>query len=364
MSLFSNNAAQPFPESSPYFNSFQVREFVRDAIKEVQNDGRPHGNLGNYNNAVSLLSNYLNKGESSFSGPGKLSTMTEITSALDMIKQTGGLVDIPKWDYAAPGVRLAVAREAGLIDIYKDPNRKTPVPTFPSSSTPSLQQLDNTYRGALTDQGALKLAMAISADYLSVKELSSKSFDDYQKEKKEAILGELREVMKEALENGKITAFKELQEKALQISDEFEQRHELYNSVIEAGDSVNAARGEFDRMLQSQQNNATGTNLKDWSAARLLNAAADPLEYNSTSRPALCQALIEKTAEVYVALNDLSRKNGLSSDELSLMDARFRVVDIVSMSAGSDGDEISIPAKLLKDATDSYRTLTGKEFPN
>jgi hypothetical protein len=364
MSIFSNNAAQPSPDPSPSTNSFQIRNFVRDAVKEVQNEERPHGNLGNYNNAVSLLSNYLNKGDSAISGPGKLSTMTEITSALDMNKQTGGLLDIPKWDYAAPGVRLAVAREAGLIDIYKDPNRRTPVPTFPASSTISLDQLNNTYHGALTDQGALKLAMAVTADYLSVKELTSKSFDDHQNEKKEAILGELRDFMKEALENGQIATFRELQEKAIQISDEFDQKHELFNSVIEAGDAVNTARGEFNRMLQSQQDDGMEKNLREWSAAQLLNAATDPLEHNATDRPALCQALIEKTAEVHVALNDLSRKSGLSSDELSLMDARFRIVDIVSMSTGNDGDEISIPATLLKDATDSYRTLTGKAFPN
>jgi len=364
MSLFSNNAAQPSPEPTPTYNSFQIRNFVSEALQEIQNEGRPQGNLGNYNNAISLLSNYLNKGESAFSGPGKLSTMTEITSALDMMKQTGGLLDIPKWDYAAPGVRLAIARDAGLIDVYKDPNRTTPVPTFPASSTTSLDQLNKTYHGALTDQGALKLAMAVSADYLTVKELASKSFDDYQKEKKETILGDLRETMKEALENGRLATFKELQEKAIQTSEEFEQKHELYNSVIKAGDVVDSARGDLNRMLQSQYNDGAGTNPKEWSAAQLLNAVADPTEYNATSRPALCQALIEKTAEVYVALNDLSRKSGLSSDELSLLDARFRVVDIVSMSSGNDGDEISIPAKLLQDATDSYRTLTGKEFPN
>lgn len=364
MSLFSNNAAQPSPEPSPSFDSFQIRNFVSDAIKEVQSEGRPHGNLGNYNNAISLLTNYLNKGESAFSGTGKLSTMTEITSGLDMIKQTGGLLDIPKWDYSSPGVRLAIARDAGLIDLYKDPNRTTPVPTFPASSTTSLDQLNKTYHGALTDQGALKLAMALSADYLSVKELASKSFDDYQNEKKEAILGDLREVMQDALESGKLTNFKELQEKAIQISDEFDQKRELFNSVIKGGDSVDAARSDLNRMLRAEQGDGATTNLKNWSASQLLNAAADPLEHNTTNRPALCQALIEKTAEVYVALNDLSRKNGFSSEELTLTEARFRVVDIVAMSAGNDGDEISIPAKLLKDATDSYRTLTGKEFQN
>jgi hypothetical protein len=215
MSLFSNNAAQPSPESSPSINSFQVRTFVSDAIKEISNGKRPQGNLGSYDNAITLLSNYLNRGESSFSGPGKLSTINEITSGLDMMKQTGGLVDLPKWDYSAPAVRVAVARDAGLIDLYKDPNRTTPVPTFAASPTFSLDQLNRTYHGALTDQGALKLAMAVTSDYLSVKELSSKSFDDYQSEKKETILGELRDMMKTALEEGRISSFKELQEKAI-----------------------------------------------------------------------------------------------------------------------------------------------------
>jgi hypothetical protein len=364
MSLFSNNAAQPSPESSPSISSFQIRNFVCDALKQIQNDGRPQGNLGNYDNAITLLSNYINRGESSFSGPGKLSTVNEITSGLDMMKQTGGLLDIPKWDYSAPAVRLAVARDAGLIDLYKDPNRTTPVPTFVASPTSSLDQLNKTYHGALTDQGALKLAMAISADYLAIKELTSKSFDDYQSEKKETILGDLRETMKEALEEGRITSFKELQEKAIEVSDEFDQKRELYSSVIGAGDAIDAARGDLNKLLNSQQSDDLGTSLSDWSAAQLLRAVADPLEYGTTHRPALCQALIEKTAQVYVALNDLSRENGFSSEDLSLMDARFRVIDTVSMSAGSEGDEISIPAKLLKDATDSYRTFSGKDFPN
>jgi hypothetical protein len=290
--------------------------------------------------------------------------MTEIISGLDMIKQTGGLLDIPKWDHSAPGMRLAISRDAGLIDIYKDPNRTTPVPTFPASSTLSLDQLNKTYHGALTDQGALKLAMAVSANYLAVQELASKSFNDYQNEKKEAILGDLREVMKEALEGGRFTTFKELQERALATSDEFDQKRELFNDVIGAGDAVDAARGNFNKMLHAQQDNDPEANLKDWSATQLLQAASNPMEFKVTNQPALTQALIEKTAQVYVALNDLSRENGFSNEELSLMDARFRVVDTVAMGAGSDGDEISVCARLLKDSIDSYRTFSGKDFPN
>ncbi len=144
-----------------------------------------------------------------------------------------------------------------------------------------------------------------------------------------------------------------------------DQQQALYNSTIGEGDAIDTARADLNKLLHSQQSDSQGTNLRNWSAAELLQAAVDPAVYDDEIlRPTLSQALMKKTAQVYVALNDLSRKNGLTSEDLSIIDAHIQVVDTVLKRAGSDGDTISIPAKLLKDATDSYRTFSGKEFAN
>lgn len=368
MSLFAPRNPEPSPDhQSDGQLSFNTVELVRDCVQTVAHEGRPTGNLGNIDNALTMLTHYLARKESG--GVGLCSSIQETLESLDMMKQVDLLSGFQGWDRSGHASWLAVARENRLIDLYLKTRPHEPVAVFSDRGKAgllSLQELDKNYRARLTDEGALVLARAIMRDYAPVSELGRRSFDEFLKEQAEAEGKDFDAKMQSAISRASTGEVFSLQEEAREALDRRSQAGEAMLKSLDLGnvsDQLNQARFGIEEQIRAANLELAGEiDLDNCSAQQLLAIAKSPGLVMAFGEERLTDAMIEKVVDLRKKLCVLESSFGLACDPnanaqaLVLEDLR-----LLNDKQAAGENQVTAIAELLRCRLQNYQRFSGEE---